>query len=107
MVHCLPRAVIYTHARGNESRDRHVRGTMNTEARKRVRHVMLARHAVSPKLRGKYQRSLHAARLMREAHALPLPPSANEQANASPMPKARQLFPHPHRSRQVPTSLPP
>jgi len=81
---------------------------MNTEARKRIRHVVLARHATSPRLRGKYQRSIHAARLSDEAHAMPLPPMplppvANEGTNAFPRtgnvpgtPALPQEFVRPH-----------
>lgn len=57
---------------------------MVDEAHRRIRRAMLARNAASPKLRGQYKRSVHAARLAQGARdALP-PPATGGGTSGSP-----------------------
>jgi len=55
---------------------------MGDESRRSIRRVLRAKRAISPKVRGQYRRSVHAARLRGEAR----PPAGTE---ARPLPRAK------------------
>lgn len=71
------------------------------DVRRRIRRAVIAKHAVSPKLRGQYHRSVHARRIKQEAQGGPPSPPQRPVARARmdasgdppPPPRGRRIAP--------------